>query len=83
MEKDYLKTAINILINNKTTFTNILIVTIAGTIGLLLKWTNTRTNLFEVFLIIIGLLLTLILAFLLINISEKINKLLSQLKGEK
>jgi len=83
MEKDYLKTAINILINNKTTFTNILIVTIAGTIGLLLKWTNTRTNLFEVFLIIIGLLLTLILAFILINISEKINKLLSQLKGEK
>lgn len=81
INKDYLKSGINILVANKTIFSNIFIVTTGSTIGLLLKAVDVGTNLFELMLILIGFILSIIVLVIILNISAKAGELLSQLKG--
>jgi uncharacterized membrane protein len=82
MNENFIKSALNVLINNKIIFSNMLIITCGGTIGLLLKAINVNTNLFEIILMIIGTILTVVLVYILLNISEKISIYLIQLKED-
>jgi len=83
MPEEYIKTHIQVLITNKTIFSNMLIVTFGASLGLLIKALNGNTTPAELGFIIIGLGFSVILFSTVADISEKITELLLEIKGGK
>jgi len=80
MDNDYLKELLNTYRSDKAHLWASLIVSIGGTIGLIIRAFNVKHNFLEILLIIIGFAL---ITFLMIFISEfnnKINYILEKLK---
>jgi len=83
--KNYLKERLNTYRTNKTLVWQTMIVTTGGTLSLLIKALNSKTNLVEIILMIVGIALTAFLFYLIIGISnemEDLHKKLKQLKQE-
>lgn len=83
MNEEYLKTYIQVLITNKTIFSNILIITSGASLGLLIKAMNGNSTPAEIGFIIIGIISSVILFSIIADISERISELLLQIKGVK
>ena len=78
--KEYLKEKLSTQRATKTLVWQTTIVTIGGSLGLLIKALNSGTNLLEIILMITGFILSTIWFYLIGCLSDNIEKTLNELK---
>jgi len=80
MDKDFLKELLNTYRTDKGHLWNSLIVSVGGTIGLIIRAFNIKNNILEILLILVGIFFIILLFNLIDSFNHKIYNVLDKLK---